>query len=174
MRSAQILLTVSLLGCAPTDVVVATQNAGRGCESTDDCHEGDFCARDTCGGVGHCERKPFDCPATTDLTCGCDGITYWNDCLRKLQGVTAASEGYCTQDVLPCTGPGTCPPKVSCARLFPSCTSDGTGACVMLPYACPPPPGGERYGQCGDPTSCVDACTAIRTEQPHQVLSACH
>lgn len=170
-------------GCSSTDIVVATLPAhGNGgpkvhhCVNDDDCHEG-FCARGTCDEpTGHCEARPVACDPTQGLTCGCDGVTYWNDCLRKQVGVTASAIGYCGPGAATCGGSsGACPVAgASCARVYPSadrCPHDGPdalGVCVLLPPTCPPP-GSERLARCGGPppADCDDECAAIRSERPH-------
>ncbi len=185
--SRALLLTAilaSAVGCSSTDIVVATLPAhhvggdsDHRCVNDDDCHEG-FCVRDTCDQpTGHCEARPVSCDTTQLLTCGCDGVTYWNDCLRKQAGVTASALGYCGPGAATCGGgSGPCPVAgASCARVFPSTDRcphdpDPPGVCVMLPPSCPAPaPGGELLAKCGGvgPTSCDDECGAIRSEAPH-------
>jgi hypothetical protein len=175
-------LAPALLGCAPTDVVVATiparhdGGAEHTCTTDDDCKVvDDYCQRDSCDDVtGHCAGRPKLCDATGPPVCGCDGISYWNDCIRMRQGITAVIPGEreCLQSPRTCTGPGTCPHHASCARAFSSdkaCAPGAIGVCWQLPAACPGP-GEERYGRCGDPTSCEAACEAFRSEQPYQRL----
>ena len=56
------------------------------CTSDDECTKNQFCARDfsDCDktATGLCTDIPAisDCPATTEPTCGCDGITYESAC----------------------------------------------------------------------------------------------
>jgi hypothetical protein len=169
-------------GCSSTDVVVGVLPAhGEGgapahrCVNDDDCRAG-FCVRDTCDqATGHCEARPVTCDTNKELVCGCDGVTYWNDCLRKQAGVTASALGYCGPGAATCGGGlGACPVAgASCARIFPSVErcphgdSDAPGVCVLLPPTCPPP-GSERLARCGGgPTVCDDECDAIRSERPH-------
>jgi hypothetical protein len=177
MRCAALVVGLSLLGCAPNDIVVATlpphHDGGmeRKCVDDDECHGDDFCARDSCDDVsGHCERRPNFCDATPSPVCGCDGVAYWSDCVRMQLGITAATPGECLVGGLACSGPGTCPHGASCARVFKTCSPDGTGACWQLPSACPPP-AGPHFVRCGDSTTCVTACEAFRTEEPYQRLS---
>jgi hypothetical protein len=35
------------------------------------------------------------CPELAAPVCGADGLTYFNDCLAKFQGVTVVNQGYC-------------------------------------------------------------------------------
>jgi len=170
--------------CSPTDVVVATLGARgdggaqvRPCGNDSQCHDEEFCMRDACDqGTGRCETRPPACELTQDLVCGCDGVTYWNDCLRQQVGMTAKTDGNCGPGAATCGGTaGTCPVAgASCARVYPSaerCPHDAAnapGVCVLLPPNCPPP-GSERLAQCYGPApgACDDECTAIRSEKPH-------
>jgi hypothetical protein len=184
MRWAVVAACAASLGCAPEDVVVATLGGGhhdagalRKCRTEADCRDDEFCESESCNDSrGHCEHWPLDCDSTHEPVCGCDRITYWNDCLRSKQRVTASALGACVDNPLPCGGPNTCPPGASCARIYPSggcATASGAGACWVLPKNCPPsPPDGSRFTLCGDTSSCVDGCTAIRSEQPYQRLTS--
>jgi hypothetical protein len=172
--------SAGLLHCAASDVVVATlpahHDAGPGshkCADDGDCHGDEFCARATCEDeFGRCEHPATYCDGTHAPTCGCDGITYWNDCLRRLRRVSAAAAHECFEGELACNGPGTCPTGASCARISPSPDTclESPGTCWVLPPSCPAPVEGPRFSRCGDPGSCVDACTAIRSEQLHRPL----
>jgi hypothetical protein len=182
MKGVVLVSCAWLLACAPTDVVIATSDGGgrggRKCMSDSNCRAGEFCSRVNCDDrIGHCQDQEADCPAIPMHVCGCDGITYWNDCLRKAQGITASTPESCTVNGLACTGPGTCPNGASCKRFVlteDQCSPDNAGLCWMLPPACPAPdPTSSRYVSCADATSCVDACAAIRTEQPHHHTPTC-
>lgn len=35
------------------------------------------------------------CPELAEPVCGADGLTYYNDCLAKYQGVKVVKKGYC-------------------------------------------------------------------------------
>ncbi len=177
------LVGAALAGaCSATDVVVATlpphRDGGgerRRCVNDDDCRGG-LCLRDTCDEpTGHCESRPAVCDAARTPVCGCDGVTYWNDCLRKQTGVTASALGYCGPGAATCGGgAAACPvPGASCARVFPSAdrcprgSDDAPGVCVMLPPVCPPPDG-NLLARCGPGSaSCDPECDAIRSERPH-------
>ncbi len=65
------------------------------------CAEGLFCdlirpcGGDDSGGV--CRRFPEVCPALEDPVCGCDGVTYSNECQAARAGVSVLSSGECSR-----------------------------------------------------------------------------
>jgi len=60
---------------------------GSRCVEADDCPAGSFCERDGCGDpAGSCRPFPIVCPDDSIPVCGCDGITYFNECLRRAAG----------------------------------------------------------------------------------------
>ena len=44
------------------------------------------------------------CEEAPQPVCGCDGITYWNDCLRRAAGITAKRFGECDPGVAQTSG----------------------------------------------------------------------
>jgi hypothetical protein len=186
--SAGLALALSLVACAPTEVVLAElpeeSDAGPApkeppCISNADCDDASFCAKRSCGEpAGRCERRPMFCPPDLDPVCGCDGITYWNECLRRERGLESQMKGECTYPALHCGGPaGPCPSGASCARLLhdgPCPPPDAPGVCWILPTTCAPPPiPAPVFEGCGTPEKCVDACTAIRSERPFRLSGPC-
>jgi tetratricopeptide (TPR) repeat protein len=71
------------------------------CVSHSDCIDTEkyFCEFANCERVfSRCNLKPENCPlggGSDDYVCGCDGITYPNDCLRKLGGASKRHDGEC-------------------------------------------------------------------------------
>jgi hypothetical protein len=163
-----------LAACAPHDVLVGEVAAEVGCAVREDCGDGSFCAKASCGASrGTCKRRPVVCNAESSPVCGCDGVSYWNDCLRERSGVAMRAVGECLEGGAACGGDRpACPaPGATCSKLVDRRESCGapSGVCWMLPDHClgaPPPPGGApaspRYIACEGDTSCHDVCEALR------------
>ena len=166
--------------CAPTDVTIADipsdDDGGKPsppppCVNDGDCSDGQFCERSACGDqVGHCRNQPPVCDATTDTECGCDGVTYWNDCLRALNGVSKYVDGPCPSGAT-CGGAtnATCAnTNASCGELVfhdDQCSPTPLGQCWVLPDSCPISTDVD-WASCATPT-CTDVCTAIRSGAPY-------
>lgn len=187
---AAVLAVVGLLACSSHDVVIATLAADEGgagtgpirCNRPSDCALGSYCDAPSCGAQGTCEFVPAECPGDDRPVCGCDGITYFDDCLRRARGVSSSTPGPCVlADARSCAGPQhrACPAGTTCAILLPPgpCPPDAEGACWVLPPQCPsdfdggmghPGPGRpDAWDSCmtGGPT-CQDLCTALRNGGP--------
>lgn len=182
----------ALFACAPEEITVATIPAEpdgghpnprppRRCSTNDDCPSDDFCDKHACGDVaGECDHRPTLCGSDGPPVCGCDGVTYFNDCLRRAFGVAVAGPGECIDTARVCNGPGAgdCPIGTFCARLLPPgapCAPlPPPGRCWALPGECPATPSGDRWVSCGPPPKlCLDTCNAIRTNAPMTRAGAC-
>jgi hypothetical protein len=211
-------LSPALLCCAPTDVVVgdvtgldggdAATDApiftGDPCTTNDDCSSSSYCARHACDEpMGHCRPRPLFCENTRAFSCGCDGVTYWNDCLREFVGTTAAVQGdecgrvgvmpaHCDTFPMgppPDDGGAPLPPKNNCPVEGASCAHiDFTGMCGggsmmhpidghcwVLPPECPADDGFKWTACVPGPLPCAGMCEAIRNQQPYvpSLKSAC-
>jgi hypothetical protein len=114
------------------------------------CPEGMFCDLDpgTClvaDAGGTCVPVPEVCPELYAPVCGCDGVTYGNDCERIAAAVTKDHDGAC------CTGV-CCPPW---SQPYDTNHDGCPDTCAI----------GPCYGICGDdgctfhcPDSCETAC----------------
>jgi hypothetical protein len=152
------------------------------CSVATDCPTGWTCTKIDCAeATGICQPRPFLCDSAPIPVCGCDGVTYWNDCVRQQNGVVAAMLGQCAVGAHPCNVAGDCPVAgASCARLNPiasaSCGATGPGTCWVTPADCTAAPTGPSWTPCagqggqgpGQPArGCVNMCAAIRSEQQH-------
>ncbi len=168
-------------GCSPSDAVVAykkvTDGGGAGsdggpCLQSSDCEEGFFCSKADClADGGTCQGRPAasDCPSEFGAACGCDGVKYWNDCLRRVAGVNPSN--CLGQSTPPCQSSAECPGADAgavCSKL--GCGLPYGGICWVLPASCPAdtiytiPVTFER---CSSPGECgLDLCSAIRSEEP--------
>jgi hypothetical protein len=211
MSVARLLAAFALAGssvalfaaCADEQIVLATLPPGedgglpsqpRRCVDARECSSKEFCSRVTCGDVaGFCELAPVLCEEDARPACGCDGVTYWNDCLRRTAGITAAMPGECGYNARMCRHgggkggppgePDDCPPGAYCAHLLSLpgvqpppefCAPDAPGTCWALPAACPDHAGPDRWIACGTPqTVCAPTCDAIRSGLPYKRASAC-
>lgn len=179
MRCA--LLLVLLAGCTPIDLVVAELPASADggkpmmegpCVDSSDCEADEYCEASTCDAVaGRCQRTPAFCDAALAPRCGCNGVTYWNDCLRRASGVRSSAPGPCPQR---CASPSS-----ACADPLARCTvfagspfqCNAPASCWVVPPTCPESP---RVRPCGPgPGGCVDACVAARSARPHHRASEC-
>lgn len=175
--------------CQPEDILLATvsdagldggaQDAGSqsdaadgSCRNSGDCDPSSLCEKSSCdAALGQCARRPVVCGPDPSPVCGCDGLTYFNDCLRRSVGAGAATRDECGQNAILCGGPQAvgCPPFASCGKLGnvgASCSD--FGLCWVLPNRCSDGLRDE-FAPCFDGPNepCVSACAAIESEEPH-------
>ncbi|MFO0597851.1 MAG: hypothetical protein U0228_21295 [Myxococcaceae bacterium] len=175
-RALPVLAALVLSACPVVEIPVVSklpdggdQMIGAPCATSAACMAGQYCQKDSCGAAtGNCAQRPSACPSDGPPECGCDGVTYWNSCLREAAGVEAAvaEPGPCRQP-RPCDSTTPCPGDAYCARLvFPNeCGRIPAGACWVVPDgACAGPQ--HTYNPCNNLSVCLDQCAAIRAEQP--------
>jgi hypothetical protein len=116
------------------------------------CEQKEFCelAVSVCGMVsdatGTCRTRPDRCSEIFAPVCGCDGMTYGNDCLRSSAGVSKLRDGECERvDGGPgasCGGfrPGPiapCKAGLFCELPPSTCNfPDVSGKCAPIPLSC--------------------------------------
>ena len=90
-------------------------------------------------GTGICTQRPDACPAVIDPVCGCDGVTYGNDCERQIAGVSLRHEGECEGQAKMCGGIAglACGAGEVCQYPPNQCqVADLAGVCVAQPEVC--------------------------------------
>jgi hypothetical protein len=111
------------------------------CTSNAMCGAGQFCEFDPglCSGAGKCEpRGTGECEEYYAPVCGCDGVTYSNDCFRRYAGVSLLHIGECEVGAcFPYDPFGVCGPEEFCEGPEGQCWLDGaTGWCQRRPDGC--------------------------------------
>lgn len=157
------------------------------CRTNDDCRQDQYCAKNGCDAdaKGECEDRPTQCSNDPEPVCGCDGVNYWNDCLREQSGVASSRSGECGNDRAICRegppGPSVkCPnDRAVCGRLLENKTQCGgsggvvpAGACWVLPASCPTLSADKLWAECGSSLPfCLGTCEALKTTEPHYPCS---
>jgi hypothetical protein len=103
------------------------------------CGMGSSCDVASCadGATGTCVALPATCPTSYDPVCGCDGMTYPNDCARLRARAAFDHAGSCgSGDTCGGIAGLACPDGEACDIRV--CALDATGTCVTAPPApCP-------------------------------------
>jgi hypothetical protein len=183
------LLAVAAPSCSAHDVTLATLPSGDDgsappppprCASNDDCPAGTYCEKEACGDPsGTCLLHPAECDDSEKPVCGCDGVTYFNQCLRQWWGIASETPDPCL--VPNCGGPsgGACGEGQQCAQLGGMgpihCSPMAEGSCWVLPSHCPPASDATNlWDSCQAPEQhCVPTCDAVRAGGPYVPSPMC-
>ena len=189
MKAASALFVAMLLlaSCAAEEIVIATSDGAPAdgglhppplhpCMTKDECRPDEFCSKPTCqDATGDCVRRPVVVRPDLSPTCGCDGITYFNDDWRKMKQIASSTPGECGANAVRCGGLPyvLCPPPAHCAQLLydppaQSCPVDVPGNCWVIPSQCSANAPGDiyRWMPCETAGPCVDTCSAIGPQMP--------
>jgi hypothetical protein len=149
------------------------------CTATSDCMPGWQCEMQGCDALtGECVPWPAFCRPDPAPVCGCDGVTYWNDCIRLQSYARLEGSDPCRASASPCEVGADCGvPYATCSHLLSrgEMCGHGVGACWVLPPQCPPSADPKVWRECNTPAperppACVDTCQAIASEQPFAQL----
>ncbi|MBL8914948.1 MAG: hypothetical protein JNM17_29855 [Archangium sp.] len=175
MKTLALLGVVFVAACGPVDLVVVNvpdggefQQPDDQCTKNEDCLGGQFCSKpnEQCAApLGVCRQRPISCTGEHMPECGCDGVTYFNRCLRENAGVSMREPGPC-RNARRCDTVSACDSGQYCFRIAfmpQECGMNVSGACWVLPDTqCI---GGPTFVPCGG-GMCVGVCDAVRRQQP--------
>lgn len=108
---------------------------GMSCDDTSYCDYDSGCGFADEGGV--CRPRPSGCPRDCPGVCGCDGVTYCNDCIAASMGVDVLRDGPCEASGDRCGGfaGDTCEGNEWCD--YGGCPGpDALGNCAARPEGC--------------------------------------
>jgi hypothetical protein len=139
------LLTIVLLGLGGAAATRAQDGAVCGGFANLKCPDGQACRfpAGQCGTAdlaGACAAVPATCPEGGPQVCGCDGITYANECQLLKAGVRAAKAGACqaAQEPSACKDNADCTGTSNfCEFQSGTCGGKDPGRCVVEPQNCP-------------------------------------
>ncbi len=96
-RKVKVWVTVGGFDTNTNRLKILKPDTCQPCTTNSECGAEEWCAKPVgdCDGFGSCASVPQGCPLLLDPVCGCDGITYPNDCVAAMSGVNVAYKGEC-------------------------------------------------------------------------------
>lgn len=146
-RIAHLLALCTILALASAGAAAA-QTAGEGATcggiAAIQCEAGLFCEIQGCevfpDQAGTCVAVPETCPQQGPRVCGCDGVTYRNNCERIRAGARLAKQGACgnqgQQRSVTCRSDRDCESDRFCQFRIGTCGDRGAGRCAERPEVC--------------------------------------
>lgn len=87
------IVASTLAACSSENIVLAEFFE---CRQSVECPMGWRREKKACGdATGVCKELPAACSEQESLVCGCDGVTYFNDCVRSVCGSLSSMPGAC-------------------------------------------------------------------------------
>jgi hypothetical protein len=174
-RAAWLAISTAITGCSEDTIVLATvPDAGprARCSADAECPAGTYCDKQGCfDPAGFCVGLPASCEDDEQPVCGCNHVTYFNDCLRRAAGIAASTNGECQRGGTMCGGGpygSACFSGAVCAHLSPAaCDPGAPGVCWVLPAAHPTTSSPQRWDACDHTARCVSTFDAIRSGAPY-------
>jgi hypothetical protein len=149
------------------------------CTTKADCAPGWTCDRRGCDAPkGLCVPWPAICLPNPAPVCGCDGVTYWSDCIRLQSEAVLAGPDQCRATACTCEVGSDCNvPYASCSHLLApgEMCGHGMGNCWVLPPTCEPSADSKMWHECKPPepgmtAKCINTCEAIASEHSYAEL----
>ncbi len=147
---------------------------GATCDGAEYCQ---FAEAAQCGAAdmtGVCTPKPEACDDSYDPVCGCDGVTYDNECSANAAATSLAARGPCEPAQAESCGGLTgeaCPEGQYCTYPDgdPCGAADASGTCVEIPVGC-----ATSQPVCGcDGVTYADVCVAAAAGTPVAAQGEC-
>lgn len=185
ISTSTVTSTAEVTSTATSTTASTTGMTSEPCSDVYDCGNYFFCHKESCSAaMGACQPRPVLSDPNPDPVCGCDGITYWNDSVRRQFGAASSTPGECSGYARRCNSGEDCGAfGMFCARILPPGASCGPelypppeGTCWAIPPRSPELTDSNIFLLCPNPNMqepehCVDSHWAITSQFPHIRIS---